>query len=263
MLAGDSGEIVWAVADGVGGSPFGREASRLALETLRAQLDLRHSVAGGLRTAILDGMDAANRNVMALGAGAASTLTVVEVVEEWLRSYQVGDSQVLVVGQRGRLKHQSIAHGPIGYAVESGLLDEAEALSHAERHVVSNTLGSPDMRIEIGPRLRLALRDTVLVGSDGLFDNLYTDEIVDLVRKGPLPDAGTRLANMAQRRMTHPKEGEPSKEDDLTFLLFRRAAARKDGRASRAPANRRSRDAGEGRSWSESAAGSESVAGRR
>jgi hypothetical protein len=31
--------------------------------------------------------------------------------------------------------------------------------------------------------VNLALRDTVVVGSDGLFDNLYLGEIIELVRK--------------------------------------------------------------------------------
>ena len=49
-----------------------------------------------------------------------------------------------------------------------------------------NVIGSSDMRVEVGPALQLAARDTVLLASDGLFDNLYIDEIVDTIRRGPL-----------------------------------------------------------------------------
>ena len=44
------------------------------------------------------------------------------------------------------------------------MLDEAEAMLHEERHIVSNVLGSNDMRLEIGPLIPMALFDTVLLG---------------------------------------------------------------------------------------------------
>ena len=103
-----------------------------------------------LRDAILNGFEDANGAVQALGIGAATTLAVVEVKENIVRPYHVGDSMILVVGQRGKIKLQSVPHSPVGYGVESGLLDEKEAMYHEERHLVSNVVGSPDMRIESG-----------------------------------------------------------------------------------------------------------------
>jgi serine/threonine protein phosphatase PrpC len=129
---------------------------------------------------------------------------------------------ILVVGQRGRVKLQTTSHSPVGFAVEAGVLDEREAMHHEDRHLVSNVVGSPEMKIEIGPRLRLAMHDTVLLASDGLFDNLHIEEIVDRVRKGPLEVAARRLAQDSWERMTCPRSGQPCKPDDLTFILFRR-----------------------------------------
>jgi serine/threonine protein phosphatase PrpC len=77
------------------------------------------------------------------------------------------------------------------------------------------------MRIEIGPAIPLAARDTLLLASDGLFDNLYPEEIIDIIRCGPLMKAATRLCDTANRRMLHPTKGEPSKWDDMSFILFR------------------------------------------
>ncbi|MEO1574908.1 MAG: PP2C family serine/threonine-protein phosphatase, partial [Pseudomonadota bacterium] len=90
-----------------------------------------------------------------------------------------------------------------------------------------SSLGSSKMSIEVGPSLRLKMRDTVVLGSDGLFDNLRTEEIVERVRKGPLLTAGERLQQSARRRMATPHSAQPSKPDDLTFLLFRRGPAKK------------------------------------
>ena len=64
-----------------------------------------------------------------------------------------------------------------------------------------NVIGSPDMRVEVGPALELAARDTVLLASDGLFDNLFIDEIVDSIRVGPLAEAADRLVERVRKRM--------------------------------------------------------------
>ena len=65
--------------------------------------------------------------------------------------------------------------------------------------------------------------DTVLLASDGLFDNLFIDEIVDSIRTGPLKDAADRLVERAGKRMSgNGAADQPCKPDDLTIVLFRR-----------------------------------------
>ncbi len=212
---------VLAVADGFGGQPSGEEAARIALKSLAETVDKAHVSDDTLRTGILNGFEKANERIIGLGIGAATTLAAMEIEGAWARPYHVGDSVALVVGQRGRIKYQTVMHSPIGYAVEAGLMEEDEALHHEDRHFVSNMVGSADMRIEIGPRLRLRPKDTVLLASDGLFDNLPVPDIVELIRKGPLESAAAQLSAACDGRMRTPEEGQASKPDDLTLLLFR------------------------------------------
>ena len=212
---------VMAVADGFGGQPAGEQAARRALQALARAVDRALETGGTLRAGILDGFERANDAVTDLGVGAATTLVALEIDDRRARSYHVGDSTALVVGQRGKLKLQTVSHSPIGYIVEAGWLGEDEALHHEDRHIVSNMVGSPDMRIEIGPSLRLRPRDTVVLGSDGLFDNLPVQEIVELVRKGPLSKVAELLTAKCDRRMRSPDQGQPSKPDDLAFILYR------------------------------------------
>jgi serine/threonine protein phosphatase PrpC len=212
---------VLAVADGFGGQPAGEQAARLALQALADAVGRALEAGGTLRAGILDGFEKANEAVTDLGVGAATTLVALEIDDQRTRSYHVGDSMALLVGQRGKLKLQTVSHSPIGYIVEAGWLEEDEALHHEDRHIVSNMVGSPDMRIEIGPSLRLRPRDTLVLGSDGLFDNLPVQEIVELVRKGPLSKVAERLTAECDRRMRSPDQGQPSKPDDLTFVLYR------------------------------------------
>lgn len=213
--------LVLAVADGVGGARAGREASNIAVTTLQERLIAPGLAERGLRATVLDALEEANAAVMALNLGAATTLAVAEICGNEVRSYHVGDSEVLSVGQRGRLKLQVTPHSPTGFAVEAGILDADEALHHVQRHILSNVIGAEDMRIEVGAAVRLAQRDTVLLASDGLLDNLRLDEMVEVIRKGPLADAADRLVELAGHRMAGGDLDEPSKPDDLTIVLYR------------------------------------------
>ena len=219
QLGDDS--LVLAVADGVGGSAAGREASNATVRTLSRLLRKLSDETAPLRPAILDAVEAANKTVLGLARGAATTLVVAQLDATRLQSYHVGDSELLTVGQRGRIKQRVVPHSPTGFAVEAGLLDEDEAVQHDQRHVLFNVIGSSDMRVEVGPALQLAARDTVLLASDGLFDNLYIDEIVDTIKSGPLVAAADRLVERVQARMKGSDKSDPCKPDDLTVVLFR------------------------------------------
>ena len=219
--------VVLVVADGAGGLPAGKRASLEAVSTLVASLQASMDQTVLLRTAILNGIEAANQAVQALANGSATTFTVVTVEGRLTRAYQIGDSEAMVVGQRGVLKLQTPVHSPTGFAVEAGLLGQREALHHEDRHLVSNFLGTADMRIDVGATVELQPRDTVFVASDGLTDNLHTEEIIERIRCGPLDKAIDRVVGLANRRMAGAAAGQPSKPDDLSLLLFRKPMPRK------------------------------------
>jgi serine/threonine protein phosphatase PrpC len=217
----DAQRGVLAVADGAGGQPGGHAASTVAIASLQASLQAARSAGGSLREAILEGFDRANAAVSSLG-GAATTLVVVEIESQTTRTYHAGDSPVLVVGGRGRVKLQTMDHSPVGHAVAAGMLDEEDAMHHVERHLLTNCIGSAEMRVEMSSPVTLAQLDRVLLASDGLTDNLHVHEIVELIRKGPLYRAAKKLVEACLQRMQTAEVGAPSKPDDLTVILFRR-----------------------------------------
>ncbi len=97
------GSMVAAVADGMGGTPAGQLASKLAIEELDSVFRAMGPSAS-IRSAILDAFEAANQKVLKRAAGSGTTLLAVELVGSTVRTYNVGDSGALLVGQRGRLK---------------------------------------------------------------------------------------------------------------------------------------------------------------
>ena len=221
---------MFAVADGLGGSPAGEQAAAVALDQLKREWQRFEKGPSDalLRTAVLNGFESANEVVQETAQGRATTLLVATVEGSTVRTYHAGDSMALVVGGRGKLKLQTMPHSIVGYAVEAGLLSEQEAMHHEERHFVHNTVGSKDMRVEVGFSYELAPRDSLLLASDGLLDNLHLDEICQIVGSGDLREKANELLTLTRKRMQSDKQfaenGKdllPHKPDDMTFIIYR------------------------------------------
>jgi len=212
---------VLVVADGLGGLPRGDQASSTAVRQVSQNITENCGEPPVLREAILDGIEQANKMIKEHGSGSGTTIAAVGIENNYVRPYHVGDSAILITGQRGKIKYLTIPHSPVGYAVEAGLINADEAIYHEERHLVSNIIGTTDMRVEIGPGIKLAPHDTLVIASDGLFDNLHIEEIANIVRTGPLRLAAETLVKICRERMTEFSESRPHKLDDLGFILFR------------------------------------------
>ncbi|MCA8970526.1 MAG: serine/threonine-protein phosphatase [Planctomycetes bacterium] len=214
------------VADGMGGSRGGESAARITLEELALEVD--STTSESVRESALRAVESANQRILDLGVGAGCTLAMAEIDGSSFRPYHIGDAGLLLVGGRGKIKKLTLSHAPVAYAVESGMLDEIEAMHHDDRHIVTNCLGHADMRIEMGSPITMNARDTLVLASDGLFDNLHIDEISAVVRRGPLDDAIRELMQRCRERQAGAVPDTPSKPDDTTVVVYRpsRAASR-------------------------------------
>ena len=209
------GGVCLAVADGVGGLPRGLEAANLVISFL-ADTTLNKT------QPLQERIEAANQQLLKELPSAATTVTAAEITDNVAKVCHAGDSTLLAVGQRGRIKLKTQCHSPVGIKEANGL-DEKEALFHPQRHLLNNMMGDPAMWLEKQEDIELAARDTVLLGTDGLWDNLFLSEIVELIRAGELLDSAEKLARLVMERMESPVTGQPSKPDDVSFILFRLA----------------------------------------
>jgi len=204
-----------AIADGVGGLPRGREAATRVIEILGEPLSQDND------SVIETRIQRANQALLERLPGSATTISIVEISQDSLTSYHAGDSAALVVGQRTRIKLKTQCHSPVGISEANGILDEKQALFHPRRHLLNNMVGDPALWLEKTGPLELAPRDTVLVASDGLWDNLFVSEVVEAIRVGSLLQAAQLLADTVMTRMSTPVAGIPSKPDDVSFILYR------------------------------------------
>ncbi len=209
--------FVLAVADGAGGHPKGEFASELCLKELALSIK-KTKPSKSYRNSILDAIEIANKKLLDLKTGARSTLSVLEYQNGVCRSYQVGDSTSLICGQKGKLKYKSTAHSPVGYGVEAGIIDEEDALEHPDLHYISNLVGDHDMKIELGPEVLVSPNDTLFLASDGLFDNLSPESVIEIIRAGSIEQATEELYKQIENQIY---KNENAKQDDLSFILFR------------------------------------------
>lgn len=213
-----------AVADGMGGTRGGGTAAGTLVSYLADQV-ASTSLETKIRTSILNCVECVNDYLLENVPDAGTTLAAIEIQGHTVRPYHIGDSEIYVVGQRGKLKLKIVPHSPVGIALQLGQLTEEEALHHPDRNLIMNAVGYPEMRIELGARLELARHDTVLLASDGLTDNVRLDESIACLCSGPLDQAVRKLADLATERMSGLfDENHPSKPDDLTIIAYRRSS---------------------------------------
>lgn len=210
---GGENYCLFGVADGVGGHAYGKEAAYTIGETL-----LQYSrVTDNQNLSIIDVIEKANKTIREKYPSGYSTLACCEIFDTEIRSYSTGDSEIQYLNSQGKTFFHSIPHSPVGYAVAGGHLDQAESLDHEERHLVNSVIGDEHLRIEVSSSLQLKRNSTVIIGSDGLFDNLSHHKISEYVSEGSFEEGFQNLVSFCQKRDENWK-----KDDDVSFLVLRK-----------------------------------------
>jgi PPM family protein phosphatase len=193
---------LFAVADGLGTSPAGETASRLALDTLKARFT-RPPTAAGLAEAVRAASQAIWDKASSDPSleGMASTLTAVAVLDDGehapLAVASVGDSRAYLFsgGQLHQLTHDQTV---VQALMDAGELTRDDARTHPSRSLLTRALGiapvvDPDIHL---PALRGPAR--LLLCTDGLTVHAEDPQIADVLARVAEPDrAAARLIQLA------------------------------------------------------------------
>ncbi|MEH6584888.1 MAG: protein phosphatase 2C domain-containing protein, partial [Halioglobus sp.] len=172
---------LWLVADGVGGHAFGDVASALVAATVTEAHARGEELVGALHGAHQAVLEEIGRRDESLGMGAtvvAFTLTGKHYHLAW-----VGDSRAYLWNGE-HLELLSHDHTHVADLVDRGLISQAEAARHPERHVLTQSVGVfANMQLAPGERRgTLALGEQILLCSDGLNDELSDQAIAAQLR---------------------------------------------------------------------------------
>lgn len=194
---------VFAVADGMGGHQGGEVASAIAVETLEAV------ITEPTVDSVVEAVKEANRRIFSRAAddddlrGMGTTLVAIALVnrgaeDEEVAWVNVGDSRVYLL-RDDRLVQLSRDHSLVEDLRRGGQLSEEEAAVHPQRNILTRALGI-DEAVQVDTDSVMPFNgDRFLLCSDGLFNEVDPDTIVEVLTSSEDPDASAaelvRLAN--------------------------------------------------------------------
>jgi protein phosphatase len=191
-------DMVFGVADGMGGHQAGEVASAIAAGILRERLSAGAATVEVAEAAVVEAnaaiFHAAHRNSEQRGMG--TTLTALTILETdgqsaRLAMVNVGDSRTYVL-RSGRLRRVSVDHSYVQELVSTGHITEAEARMHPRRNIITRALGiEPTVRVDTRV-LPLVRGDRYVLCSDGLVDEVDDEEIERLAVEHADPQAAAQ-----------------------------------------------------------------------
>lgn len=177
---------MFVVADGMGGHNGGEVASAVAVDEM-AKVETVSTV-----DELIEAVQQANREIVdraklepeLRGMGTTLVALVGMTVGERQRLgvANVGDSRLYRVGDE-ELLQLTEDHTLVEALVRDGRLTREEALTHPQRNIVTRALGIDEKVLVDTWELAPVAGDRYILCSDGLFDELSTDEIHGVLRE--------------------------------------------------------------------------------
>ncbi len=196
------GEVVFAIADGMGGHQGGEVASLAAIEALRNSFRPEDGAAG-LDRAIAAANDAvaekaqASQELRSMGTTMTAVALVADDDDELLVVANIGDSRVYLL-RNAELTQLTDDHSLPQELLRQGQLTEAEAAADPRKNIVTRVLGpsygdGPDLQ-----KLVPYTGDRILLCSDGLYNEVTDHDIAHVLRTVADPkEAATTLVDQA------------------------------------------------------------------
>jgi serine/threonine protein phosphatase PrpC len=206
-----------SVADGMGGHAAGEVASHLAVEKLHQQYYDEDHVplppAIRLERAVTEANLSVYEQAVAVDAqsGMGTTLVAAVIHDGRVLIANVGDSRAYLIrdGQAIQITHD---HSWVAEQVKLGTITVEQAQNHAYRNLVTRCLGHrPGMQVDIFEH-RLRAKDTLLLCSDGLSNQVSDSELAAVLTEQEPEQAVQTLVDMANEK------GGP---DNITAVVAR------------------------------------------
>lgn len=216
----NTGGILAAVADGMGGYNAGEIASTTALRVFFSELMSEvaceideEKIPEFLKKAVAK----AHEKLGMLGkehpalSGMGTTLAGVFFIRDKLHIFHAGDSRVY------RFRYNAFVrltkdHSLVQALMNTGHISEAEAMTHPDRNVITNSVGgNGSCFLECTDKYGYFEDDVFLVCSDGL-TGMLTDAVIEAVlqREGCLPAKAEALIGLAN---------DAGGDDNITLIL--------------------------------------------
>lgn len=207
IVKNESGEILLAVADGMGGHKGGEIASSIAITHIGKRF-MDSSTVGNREDAINFLKEIVSEANILLyrytednpeSAGMGTTLVMALLTKDFLLYGNIGDSSGYAIKKK-KLYKITNDHTLVNLLVKSGELTEEEAKNHPRKNVLMRALGA-NITVEMDIFDVETDVEGIFLCSDGL-TNMLDDEQIEIVLDSSLPidDKLQKLINKANNR---------------------------------------------------------------
>ncbi|MBK8028091.1 MAG: serine/threonine-protein phosphatase [Chloroflexi bacterium] len=201
---------LFMVADGMGGHHDGEKASALAIKTVAAtvattiwlpMLSGQTENQAPITEALTEAIQKANGDIMVQVPDGGTTFSSVILIGDLAYVAHVGDSRVYMISKDGVIEQLTRDHSLVQRLIELDQLTPEEAAEHPQKNVLYRALGQNDV-VEVDTMFRrVPPKSSLVVCSDGLWNQVQDKEIVDIVRQNSNPqDACNKLVALANKR---------------------------------------------------------------
>lgn len=201
---------IFVVADGMGGHQEGEKASAITARVVANSMaqkiylpmldgnDMNAADQPTIVEALVSAVQEANTMVREKLADGGTTLTTIIVRGEAAHIAHVGDSRAYWISSQSEIEQITRDHSVVQRLIELDQLTPEEAETHEQRNVLYRAIGqNEEVEVEIH-RKRLLPDSYMLICSDGLWNMVSNNEILEIVKAATTPqEACEKLVALA------------------------------------------------------------------
>ncbi len=227
------------VADGMGGAKGGAVASSLAIKVVEQAMSQKEVISSD---EVARTLSKANSDIFKQGSedealnGMGTTFVGLTFFGERMIITNVGDSRAYRI-RNNQITQLTDDHTLVNDLLRNGAITKEQAENHPVAHMLTRSLGPcPDVDVESficedGP----ARNDKYLLCSDGLYNVVPSDEILQIVNSKSLDEAVQELISLANDRggpdnitiiLIHVDETFPRRAEDFPKITYPRHVPR-------------------------------------
>lgn len=219
----DEKDLLFIVADGMGGHAGGEIASRQCIDEIRSYLRKHHRVfteQGPLRESqiaatLSNSVNHASSRIYEHALeepslrGMGTTATVVKILNGKAYWAHVGDSRLYLI-RSGYLYQMTFDHSLVNEQLRAGIITPEEAEMHHLKNVITRSVGYQEEEDVDTNGFVLEEGDRLVLCSDGLHGKVSDEELSNIVKESGV-HAVSQLVDLANRR---------GGEDNITAIVI-------------------------------------------
>lgn len=192
----DNDYDLWIVADGMGGHAGGEVASKMAVNTVHAEITNTNDCKEAIRKAHDSILQKAENSPDLNGMG--TTIVILRIIDGNYEITWVGDSRCYL-HRNGQLICLSKDHSYLQKLIDLGKIKtEAEILDFPAKNIITQAVGIDDGELKIDEICGKAKHgDRFLLCSDGLSDVVDNKKIEEIISSADLQSCSEKLINEA------------------------------------------------------------------